>query len=102
MKNYLQAYIAYIQDDWVDHLPMAKFAASNHVNAFTSMTLFFTNYEFHPRISIVLPKTYEGEQQAELLRAAKIICRQKEMMFFLQCHKPKLSLNLLSYLSDLG
>ena len=37
MKNYLRAYIAYTQDDWVDHLPMVKFAASNYVNAFIDL-----------------------------------------------------------------
>ena len=48
IKNYLYAYIAYIQDNWVDHLPIVEFAASNHVNAFTGMTLFFTDHRFHP------------------------------------------------------
>ena len=75
IKNYLCAYIAYTQDNWVDHLSMAEFAASNHVNASTGMKLFFANHRFHPRTGIELSGTYEGEQQAELLAADKIICR---------------------------
>ena len=84
MKNYLHAYIVYTQDNWVDHLPIAKFATSNHVNASTDMTLFFADYGFHPCISIELPGTYKGEQQVELLAADKIVCRQEEIMSFLQ------------------
>ena len=35
IKNYLHMYIAYTQDNWMDQLPMAKFATNNHVNIFT-------------------------------------------------------------------
>ena len=48
MKNYLQAYISHTQDDWVDHLPMAKFSADNHVNESTGITPFFADNGFHP------------------------------------------------------
>ena len=84
MKNYLYAYIAYTQDDWVDHLPMAKFAVSNYVNASTGMTLFFADHGFHPRTGIEPPGTYKEEQKVKLLAANTIICRQKEMIAFLQ------------------
>ena len=84
MKNYLHMYIAYAQDNWVDHLPIAEFAANNYVNASTDMTLFFADHGFHSCTSIKLPGMYKSEWQAELLAADKIICRQKEMMTFLQ------------------
>ena len=84
MKNYLRAYIAYTQNNWVDHLPIAKFAASNHVNVFTGMTPFFADHGFYSRTGIEPPRTYKGKQQAELLAADKIVCRQKEMMTFLE------------------
>ena len=84
MKNYLRAYIAYTQDDWIDHLPMAKFTASNHVNASTGVTLFFANHRFYSRTGIEHLGTYKSEQRAELLAADKIIRKQKKMMFFLQ------------------
>ena len=47
MKNYLQAYINHTQDIWVDNLPMAEFAANNHVNMLTRVTLFFADYDFY-------------------------------------------------------
>ena len=86
MKNYLHAYIAYTQDNWVDHLPMAKFAASNHVNTSIGMTLFFADHGFHLHTGIESPRTFkgEGEQKAKLLTANKIIAQQGEMMKFLQ------------------
>ena len=84
IKNYLHAYITYTQDNWVDHLSMAKFAANNYVNTSTGMTLFFTDHGFHPRTSIKPPRTYESEQQAELLAADKTVHRKEEMMSFLQ------------------
>lgn len=82
MKNYLRAYINYTQDNWVDHLPMAEFVASNHVNASTGVTPFFADYGFHPRTGIEPPQTYEGERRAELLAADKIVRRQEKMMNF--------------------
>ena len=86
MKNYLQAYIAYTQDDWVDHLPMAKFAASNHVNASIGMILFFADHGFHPCTGIEPSRTFknESEQNAKLLAVNKIVAQQEEMMSFLQ------------------
>ena len=63
---------------------MAKFAASNHVNALTDVTLFFADHGFHPRTGIELFRTYKGEQKTKLLAVDKIICRQEEMMAFLQ------------------
>ena len=77
MKNYLYVYIAYTQDNWVDYLPMAKFAVSNYVNASTGVILFFADHSFYPQTSIEPSRTYKKErkqkQQAELLIANKII-----------------------------
>lgn len=56
MKNYLQAYINHVQNDWMDHLLIAKFAINNHLNTSTGMTLFFDNNSFHPRTSIEPPQ----------------------------------------------
>ena len=84
MKNYLCAYIAYTQDDWVDYLLMAEFAASNYVNAFTGVTLFFADHRFYLHTSIKPLRTYKGEWRAELLVVDKIVRRQEEMVSFLQ------------------
>ena len=86
IKNYLQAYTAYTQDDWVNHLPMAEFATNNHVNTFTDVTSFFADHSFHPWTNIEPPRMYkgEGEQRTELLATNKIVAWQAEMMTFLQ------------------
>ena len=84
MKNYLRAYIAYTQDNWVDHLPIAEFAASNHVNALTGMTPFFADHGFHPCTGIEPPEMFKGEQKAKILAANKIIAQQGEIIEFLR------------------
>ena len=58
MKNYLQAYISHVQDDWVDHLPIAKFAAKNHVNVSPRITPFFADNGFHLCMNIEPPQAY--------------------------------------------
>ena len=59
MKNYLQAYVSYTQDNWVDHLPMAELLANNHVNESTRMTLFFADNGFHPQTGVEPPQVYQ-------------------------------------------
>lgn len=63
---------------------MAEFAASNHINISTGVTLFFADYGFHPRTEIESPETYKEDQKAELLAVDKIVCRQEKIMSFLQ------------------
>ena len=41
-----------MQDDWVDNLPMVEFAASNHINTSTGVTLFFADYSFHSQTNM--------------------------------------------------
>ena len=52
MKNYLRAYINHMQNNWIDHLPMAEFAANNYINTSTRITLFFADNSFHLWIGI--------------------------------------------------
>ena len=75
MKNYLRAYVSHTQDDWVDHLPMAKFAANNHVNKSTGITPFFADNGFHSRTGIEPPGTnnLSVNKKAELLSADRIV-----------------------------
>ena len=47
MEQYLRAYVNYQQDNWVDFLPMAEFAANNHVSDTTKTTPFQANSGFH-------------------------------------------------------
>jgi hypothetical protein len=50
MERYLRAYVNYQQDDWARFLPMAEFAANNHVSETTGISPFFANYGLNPKI----------------------------------------------------
>lgn len=86
MKNYLRAYVKYSQDDWVDFLPDAEFAANNHINTSTGMTPFFADHGYHPRSGIEPPHSYDdsGTRRAELRRADAIIERQEAINKYLR------------------
>jgi hypothetical protein len=77
MKNYLRAYIHFAQDDWVDHLSDAKFAANSHENASTKMISFFADHDFHSRSETKPSDTYDSDRKAESLKANKILERQE-------------------------
>jgi hypothetical protein len=40
------------QNNWVDWLPLAEFAANNAVSETTNISPFFANYRFHPRLDV--------------------------------------------------
>ena len=50
LEQYLRAYVAYLQDDWVDWLPLAEFASNSVRSEATGISPFFANYRFHPRM----------------------------------------------------
>ena len=74
IKNYLHVYINHVQDDWVNHLLIAEFAANNHVNAFTGITSFFADNGFYPCMGVELSQIYQkAGRRAEFLVANKIV-----------------------------
>src|SRR5882724_10388898 len=54
LEQYLQVYINYQQDDWVNLLPLAEFAYNNTSHSATIVTPFFTNKGFHPKLEVSL------------------------------------------------
>jgi hypothetical protein len=50
MEQYLRAYCNYLQDDWVELLPMGEFCLNNAKQASTKHSAFFANYGRHPKI----------------------------------------------------
>jgi transposase InsO family protein len=56
LESYLRSYISFLQDDWVDYLPMAEFARNNSVNSTTKVTPFFANHGYHPRFDVNVPE----------------------------------------------
>ncbi len=59
-----------MQDDWFKWLLMAEFADNNALSSAISLTLFFMNKNFHPRMSFD-PDTTEYESIRERLQAAR-------------------------------
>ncbi len=52
MKQYLQAFVLYQQDDSIKSWSLAKFRGNNLVFELTALSLFFTSFGVHPRLSI--------------------------------------------------
>lgn len=51
MEQYFCAFVNYLQDDWLEWLPLDKFVRNNAKSKTTKVTVFFTNKNFHPRMS---------------------------------------------------
>jgi hypothetical protein len=47
MEQYLRAFCNYEQDNWVELLPLAKFAYCNTIHVSMRMTPFWANYHYH-------------------------------------------------------
>jgi hypothetical protein len=54
MERYLQAYVDYLQDNWVQYLCMAEFASNALPSSTTTISPFFANRGFEPRMSFDL------------------------------------------------
>src|SRR5882724_10176251 len=54
LEQYLQVYINYQQDDWVNLLPLAEFVYNNTSHSATMVTPFFANKGFHPKLKVSL------------------------------------------------
>ena len=52
LEWYLQSYINYQQNNWVQWLLLAEFAANNAVFDSLKMILFFANKGFYPKLSL--------------------------------------------------
>lgn len=55
LKQYLQCFLTYQQDNWVSLLPLAKFSYNNMVHSLTGMTPFFALHGYHLQFSIQIP-----------------------------------------------
>jgi hypothetical protein len=86
MRNYLRAYINYAQDNWLDFLPDAQFAANNHVNETTEMTPFFANHGYHPRTGAEPPGSFDTADHPDILAADKLVKQTEDMQEWLKDH----------------
>jgi hypothetical protein len=48
MEQYLWAHINYLQDDWVEWLPLAEFTMNNQASETMGLSPFFANKGFDP------------------------------------------------------
>ena len=83
MEQYLRTYINFVQDDWVDWLPLAEFACNNQVNESTKVSPFFANYGYHPRLGIEpsqpCPPKLSRQQREEFFNASSIANRYQQI-----------------------
>jgi hypothetical protein len=49
LEAYLREYCSYEQDDWMELLPLAKYAYNNSFSTATGLSPFYANYGYHPR-----------------------------------------------------
>ena len=51
MEQYLCVFVNYLQNEWLEKLPVAKFVSNNTKSKTIKVTHFFANKNFHPRMS---------------------------------------------------
>ena len=62
-KRYLRSYVNYLQDNWVQWLPLAEFTQNNSQSDSSGMSPFFANKGFHPQLSVT-PRSEACNQDA--------------------------------------
>jgi len=73
MEQYLRVFVNHQQDDWVQWLPLAEFAANNGLSESTKCTPFFAVQGVDPRMSFAGEPTQERDQrrwEADQVQAA--------------------------------
>jgi hypothetical protein len=88
MEQYLRAYVNYQQDNWAQYLPLAEFAANNHVSETTGLSPFFVNYGMHPKLDfepdLRVDNPEEGQAQSLTRLLAEIHDFAKAEMAYAQ------------------
>ena len=82
LEQYLQAYVTYQQDDWVEWLPLAKFAYNNSQQSTTGELLFYLlmgqNSQFNDNITKILDHSPEVPAVTDWLRPLLQVCEALE------------------------
>ena len=80
----LRTYCNYMQDDWARWIPMVEFSDNNNTSSATSLSPFYLNKGFHPRMSFG-PDTTTYESTRERLQAttaSDIASRMEELLAY--------------------
>ena len=62
IEEYLRLYVNHHQDDWVDWLPLCKFAANNASSETTQVSPFFTTFGRDPQMNFNLDQPIENAE----------------------------------------
>ena len=83
LEQYLRMYTDYQQTDWASLLPMAEFSYNNSRHSATTLSPFFANYGYHPRMSLLPPSPDSSVPAADSyvlrLREAHVVL-QRELL----------------------
>jgi hypothetical protein len=83
LEQHLRAYVSYMQDDWLDWLPLAEFATNSMFSETTGLSPFFANYGFHPRLGVEpiepvnMPATRQASAFADQMSAIQDHLREQ-------------------------
>ena len=55
LEQYLRIYTDYQKSEWASLLPLAEFSYNNSKHSATTLSPFFANYGFHPRMTLLPP-----------------------------------------------
>ena len=86
MEQYLCAFVNYLQDDWLNWLPLAEFVGDNTESETTKVTPFFANKDFHPRMGVDPNTTARPPTNANELNANTFATRMENIQAMLQKH----------------
>ena len=76
-EQYIRAYCSYLQDDWVDWLPIAEFCGNSGYSEPIKTNAFLANYGYNPRMgfeSISTPK-----DRPQIVNAVKFTTRMQQI-----------------------
>jgi hypothetical protein len=79
LEQYLRLYVNYQQDDWSSLLPLVEFAYNNTPHSATSITPFFANKGFNPKLDIGMDSmpSAAAAQMATDLSALHVSLRER-------------------------
>jgi len=67
LEQYLHVYCNYQQNNWLELLPLAKFAYNNAPSATTGISLFFANKGYHPNLVIYLEQDIASSRARDFI-----------------------------------
>ena len=85
MEQYLRAFVNYLQDDWLEWLPLAEFVGNNTESETTKITPFFANKSFHPCMGFE-PNTTRPPVNTNELNAETFVTRMSKIQDMLRNH----------------